>query len=160
MLFLNNDEVAQVLTMKDTIDALEQAYRDLAAGRAVCRPRVDIRIPTHDPSKTYQWGTMEGGSSTSGYFAIRMKSDVIYQESYADTRTQEKYCVEPGLYCGLILLIDIQNAEPLAFINDGFLQHMRVGADSGIGGSGSAASSTASVSVTRGVKPPSNASGS
>ena len=133
MLFLNNDEVAQVLTMKDTIDALEQAYRDLAAGLAVCRPRIDIRIPTHDPSKTYQWGTMEGGSSTSGYFAIRMKSDVIYQESYADTRTQEKYCVEPGLYCGLILLIDIQNAEPLAFINDGFLQHMRVGADSAIG---------------------------
>jgi ornithine cyclodeaminase/alanine dehydrogenase-like protein (mu-crystallin family) len=29
--------------------------------------------------------------------------------------------------------MDIQNGEPLALINDGYLQHMRVGADSGIG---------------------------
>ena len=132
-LFLSNDDVASVLTMEDTVGALETAYRDLARGEAVCRPRIDIRIPTADPGKTYQWGTMEGGSSGSGYFAIRMKSDVVYEQEYGGTRTQEKYCVEPGLYCGLILLIDIQNGEPLAFINDGVLQHMRVGADSAIG---------------------------
>jgi ornithine cyclodeaminase/alanine dehydrogenase-like protein (mu-crystallin family) len=75
---------------------------------------------------------MEGGSM-SGYFAIRMKSDVIYEQEYEGARTQEKYCVEPGKFCGLILLINIQNAEPLALMNDGYLQHMRVGADSGIG---------------------------
>ena len=132
-LFLSNDDVASVLTMEDTVGALETAYRDLARGEAVCRPRIDIRIPTADPAKTYQWGTMEGGSSGSGYFAIRMKSDVVYEQEYGGTRTQEKYCVEPGLYCGLILLIDIQNGEPLAFINDGVLQHKRVGADSAIG---------------------------
>jgi alanine dehydrogenase len=132
-LFLNNDHISQVLTMKDTIDALEQAYKDLAEGRAVCRPRIDMRIPTDDPAKLYQWGTMEGGSSSSGYFAIRMKSDVTYETEYGGTRTEEKYCMEPGLFCGLILLINIQNGEPLAFINDGVLQHMRVGADSAIG---------------------------
>ena len=33
----------------------------------------------------------------------------------------------------MILLNNIQNGEPLALINDGYLQHMRVGADSGIG---------------------------
>ena len=132
-LFLNNDDIARVLTMRDTIEALEQAYRDLAAGRAVCRPRIDIRIPTDDPNKLYQWGTMEGGSSSSGYFAIRMKSDVTYEQEYGGTRTEEKYCVEPGMYCGLIMLTSIQNGEPLALINDGVLQHMRVGADSAIG---------------------------
>ena len=132
-LFLNNDHISQVLTMKDTIDALEQAYKDLAAGTAVCRPRIDIRIPTDDPAKLYQWGTMEGGSSTSGYFAIRMKSDVTHEQEYGGTRTSEKYCIEPGTFCGLILLINIHNGEPLAFINDGVLQHMRVGADSAIG---------------------------
>jgi len=47
--------------------------------------------------------------------------------------TQEKYCVRPGLFCGLILLTSIENAEPLAFLNDGHLQHMRVGGDGGIG---------------------------
>src|SRR6478752_4401271 len=75
---------------------------------------------------------MEGGS-TSGYFAIRMKSDVVYERSYNGVRTQEKYCSKPGLFCGLILLTSIDTGEPLAFINDGILQHMRVGGDGGIG---------------------------
>jgi alanine dehydrogenase len=48
-------------------------------------------------------------------------------------RVHERYCVRPGLYCGLIFLTSVENGEPLAFINDGVLQHMRVGADGGIG---------------------------
>jgi ornithine cyclodeaminase/alanine dehydrogenase-like protein (mu-crystallin family) len=131
-LIINNQEVQQLLTMEDTIAALEQGYLQLAAGEAVCRPRIDIRIPTSDPARNYQWGTMEGGS-TAGYFAIRMKSDIIYETEYQGVVTQEKYCVRPGLYCGLILLTSVENGELLAFINDGHLQHMRVGADGGIG---------------------------
>jgi alanine dehydrogenase len=131
-LILNNDDVKSVLTMDVTMGALEEAYRQIARREAVCRPRIDIQIPTDDPQKMYQWGTMEGGS-ISGYFAIRMKSDVVYEREYEGARTQEKYCVKPGQFCGLILLTSIQNGEPLALINDGYLQHMRVGADSGIG---------------------------
>src|SRR3984893_9314152 len=131
-LIINNEDVAKVLTMEATLAALEESYLQLAARTAVCRPRLDIRIPTSDPAKNYQWGTMEGGS-TSGYFAIRMKSDIIYETQYNGVTTQEKYCVRPGLYCGLILLTSIQNGEFLAFINDGHLQHMRVAGDGGIG---------------------------
>jgi alanine dehydrogenase len=131
-LIINNADVEKVLTMELTLDALEKSYLDLAAGEAVCRPRIDIRIPTSDPTKNYQWGTMEGGS-TAGYFAIRMKSDVIYETQYNGAITQEKYCTRPGLFCGLILLTSIENGEPLAFLNDGHLQHMRVGGDGGIG---------------------------
>jgi alanine dehydrogenase len=131
-LIISNADVAKVLSMETTIAALEEAYLALAAREAVCRPRIDIRIPTSDPAKNYQWGTMEGGS-TAGYFAIRMKSDIIYETQYNGSITQEKYCVRPGLYCGLILLTSIETGEPLAFINDGHLQHMRVGADGGIG---------------------------
>ncbi len=131
-LIINNDHVAQVLTMEDTMAALEQSYADLITSDAVCRPRIDIQIPTSDPNKTYQWGTMEGGS-TRGYFAIRMKSDVLTQENRGGIPTEEKYCVRPGRWCGLILLTSVENAEPLAIFNDGVLQHMRVGADGGIG---------------------------
>src|SRR5215471_17778390 len=131
-LILNNEDVQDVLTMEITMEALDKAYRELVREEAVCRPRIDIQIPTKDPTKIYQWGTMEGGS-ISGYFAIRMKSDVIYEQEYEGARTQEKYCVAPGKFCGLILLVDIQSGEPVALINDGYLQHMRVGADSGIG---------------------------
>lgn len=129
---LNNDDVARVLTMEATVEALEDSYRQLAAREAVCRPRIDIQIPTRQPGKTYQWGTMEGGS-TGGYFAIRMKSDVIFEREEGGVVTQEKYCSRPGRFCGLVLLTSIETGEPLAFINDGVLQHMRVGADAAIG---------------------------
>jgi ornithine cyclodeaminase/alanine dehydrogenase-like protein (mu-crystallin family) len=131
-LILNNADVARLLTMTDTIGALEESYRLLAEGEGVCRPRIDIRIPTSDPRKTYQWGSMEGGS-TKGYFAVRMKSDVTYERESASGVTQEKYCGRPGMYCGLVFLTSIETGEPLAFINDGLLQHMRVGADGAIG---------------------------
>lgn len=132
MLFLNNDDVKQLLSMEITLEALDESYRNMIKGDAVCRPRIDMQIPTEDPQKVYQWGTMEGGSQ-SGYFAIRMKSDIIFEKEYAGTKTLEKYCVRPGTFCGLIFLFRVENGEPLAIMNDGFLQHMRVGADSAIG---------------------------
>lgn len=131
-LFLNNDDVKGVLTMETTLEALEKSYTQMIRGEAVCRPRIDLQIPTSDPQKVYRWGTMEGGSA-SGYFAIRMKSDIAYETEYRGTRTLEKYCMEPGTFCGLIFLFRVDNGEPLAIINDGYLQHMRVGADCGLG---------------------------
>jgi alanine dehydrogenase len=131
-LLLNNKDIQQVLTAEMTINALEASYRELIAREAVCRPRIDIRIPTSTPGRFYQWGTMEGGS-TSGYFAIRMKSDVMEEQEYNGARTEEKFCVRPGLFCGLIFLTSIENGEPLALINDGYLQHLRVAADGAIG---------------------------
>jgi ornithine cyclodeaminase/alanine dehydrogenase-like protein (mu-crystallin family) len=62
-----------------------------------------------------------------------MKSDVPEEQEYNGARTEEKFCVRPGLYCGLILLTSIENGEPLALINDGYLQHLRVAADGAIG---------------------------
>src|SRR5260221_3980564 len=122
-LILDNADVARVLTMQAAIDALEGSYGDLAAAEGVCRPRIDIRIPTSDPTRVYQWGTMEGGS-TGGYFAIRMKSDVTYEKESGGRVTREKYCGRPGLFCGLVFLTSVETGEPLALINDRVLQHM------------------------------------
>jgi len=75
---------------------------------------------------------MEGGS-TGGYFAIRIKSDILFEREAGGVRTQEKYCSRPGLYCGLVFLTRVEDGEPLAIIQDGVLQHLRVAADSAIG---------------------------
>lgn len=56
-LLLNNHHIQQVLTAPMTMAALERAYRELIDGQAVCRPRIDIRIPTQTPGRLYQWGT-------------------------------------------------------------------------------------------------------
>src|SRR6266699_542488 len=104
-LLIDNDIVRRVLKPAAVRRALESAYRDLASGEAVCRPRI----------------------------AIRMKSDVVYEREYEGARTREKYCSRPGRYCGLVFLTDVETGEPLAIINDGTLQHLRVAADSAIG---------------------------
>ena len=133
MLLIDNAAVAAVLEMPAVIGVLEQAYRDLATGDAVCRPRIDVRLPTGHDQQVYQWGSMEGGSVTSGYFAIRMKSDVLVERESAGVRTQDKHCVQPGTFCGLVFLLSARTGEPLAILNDGVLQHLRVGADAAIG---------------------------
>ena len=132
MLIINNDIVHDILTMEDCIRVQEAAFRKLATGEAMHRPRIDMYMPCQRDDGYYRWGTMEGASD--GFFAIRMKSDIITWPRDADGNwTEEKYCREPGTFCGLIFLLSTENGEPLAFINDGNLQHMRVGGGAGIG---------------------------
>jgi ornithine cyclodeaminase/alanine dehydrogenase-like protein (mu-crystallin family) len=132
MLIIGNDIVSQLLTMRDCIHVQEAAFRELPAGGAIHRPRIDMYVPCEREDGYFRWGTMEGAND--GYFAIRMKSDIImWPRDKQGNWTEEKYCREPGTYCGLILLVSTKNAEPLAFINDGALQHMRVGGGAGIG---------------------------
>ncbi len=131
MIFLTNQHVQAVLDMRTCLDAMEEAYRDLAEYRAGYRPRIDFYVP-QEPH-FYRWGTMEGVSRKLGVFAIRMKSDMLVWNREAEFQTEEKYCIQPGSYCGLIFLLSVRNAEPLALMNDGYLQHMRVGACAGLG---------------------------
>ncbi|HWO40863.1 MAG TPA: ornithine cyclodeaminase family protein [Candidatus Eisenbacteria bacterium] len=131
MIFLTNEHIQQVLDMPTCIEAMEAAYRDLNEARAGYRPRIDFYVPGEP--HYYRWGTMEGASRRLGVFAIRMKSDMLAWENQDGYMVEDKYCIERGRYCGLILLTSTRNAEPLAIMNDGYLQHMRVGACAGLG---------------------------
>lgn len=130
MRVLSNDDVRSVLGMKETIKALRVAYDELRTGEATYGPRIDYYLPTGRPADYHQWGSMAGASRHFGVMAIRMKSDIV---SWPEGRTQEKYCLRPGLYCGLIMLFDGSSGVPAALIQDGYLQHMRVGGAAGIG---------------------------
>ncbi len=130
MRLLTNADVQQVLDMAGGIAALRTGYRDLARGDAAYVPRIDLYAPTGRDDDYYQWGSMAGACRSYGVVAVRIKSDVA---SWPEGRTQEKYCVEPGTYSGIILLYSTTNGEPLALLQDGYLQHVRVGAAAGIG---------------------------
>ena len=131
MIFLTNEHIQQVLDMPACLAAMEEAYRELNEERAGYRPRIDFYVP-QEPHY-YRWGTMEGVSRKLGIFAIRMKSDMLAWEQQGEFRVEDKYCIERGTYCGLIFLLSARNAEPLCLMNDGYLQHMRVGACAGLG---------------------------
>jgi alanine dehydrogenase len=132
-LLISNQDVERVLDMKTCLEAIEEGIKEYYRGDAICRPRIDVWAPSGDPRGYYQWGSMEGTSRRYGVFATRIKSDIAYwTEGEGGVRTQEKYCQRPGLFCGLILLFSTENGEPLAVMNDGYLQHLRVGATAGI----------------------------
>jgi alanine dehydrogenase len=131
MIFLTNEHIQQVLDMPTCLRAMEDAYHELNEARAGYRPRIDFYVP-QEPHY-YRWGTMEGTSRKLGVFAIRMKSDMLAWEEQDGFQVEDKYCMQRGTYCGLIFLLSTRNAEPLALMNDGFLQHMRVGACAGLG---------------------------
>jgi alanine dehydrogenase len=134
MLLVDNATVQKVLSMDECINVQEQAFLGLPTGASIHRPRIDMYVPCDRDDGYWRWGTMEGASKDLGVFAIRMKSDIVTWPRHEDgTWTEEKYCMEPGTYCGLIFLLSTRNGEPLAIINDGHLQHMRVGGGAGLG---------------------------
>lgn len=147
MLILSNDDVRQVLTLESAIEALRQSYAEVASGLGVSRPRIDFRMPTRDPSHYYLWSTMDGGSTVTGYLASRMVSDLRHSQRYGGVETSEEYCIRPGLFFGIVFLFRMENAEPLAIIQDSYLQRLRVAGDATIGVDAMARADAATVGV-------------
>jgi alanine dehydrogenase len=135
VLLIDNDCVEKVLTMRDCIDAQEKAFAGLVTGASIGRPRIDTYVPTARDDSYYRFGSVDG--ATNGILAVRLKSDVMVWPGGGAPRSaphsEQKYCVEPGTYCGLVFLFDTNNGAPLAILNDGHLQHMRVGGAAGLG---------------------------
>jgi ornithine cyclodeaminase/alanine dehydrogenase-like protein (mu-crystallin family) len=132
MLLINNEVVAQVLSMREAIAVQEAAFAALARNQAICRPRIDTYVPCDREDGYCRFGTVEG--SSGGYYAVRLKSDIVHWPIAPDgSQSENKYCVRPGTFCGLVVLYRSGNGEPLAIMNDGHLQHVRVGAAAGIG---------------------------
>ena len=131
MLLIDNDAQRELLTMADCIAAIEAAFTALPEGRAVIRPKTDLYFPCSDESTYFRFGSMEG--AYDGIFAMRMTSDICEWAEVDGVLREEEYCVEPGTYCGLVLLFSSDNGAPLALLNDGVIQTMRVGASAGLG---------------------------
>ena len=94
-LIINNQEVNSCSPWRTP---LRRWNKDTCSSRPERRSAARASTSAYPPAtrrRNYQWGTMEGGS-TAGYFAIRMKSDIIYETEYKGVVTQEKYCMRPG----------------------------------------------------------------
>jgi alanine dehydrogenase len=91
MLIINNELVSELLTMEDCIRVQEEAFKKLPTGGSIHRPRIDMYFPCEREDGYFRWGTMEGAND--GYFAIRMKSDIMTWPKDANGNwTEEKYC--------------------------------------------------------------------
>jgi len=135
VLMLSNADVDRVLTMKDTIDALEVVYGELGRGESVTFPRQDLHVPLareEEELSAHYLKTMGGASPTFEMVALRFSSDVCTWPLVAGLRRRVKLPVKNGKWLGLILLFSSRTGELLAIIQDGYLSRMRVGGTNGL----------------------------
>lgn len=131
-LLLTNEDVVRVLDFDACIGALEHAFRDLASGEAVNRPRSHTYTPLGD-GHHYLFKSMDGAVPRLGIHAIRMSSDHTHEFTRGGARRREKQALAPGgRYVGLVILFDIATLVPLAILQDGELQRARVGCTSAV----------------------------
>jgi len=133
MLLLNNDDVKGVLDVGACLDALEAMYRAQSAGRSVSRPRTNTYLPLGEPGVSYCLKTMEGALLDGRYATLRLTSDIISEQAVDGiARRQKLRRGRGGTYCGLIMVFDTHNLEPVAILHDGYLQLFRVACTSAL----------------------------
>ncbi len=133
MLLLKDDDVQKILTMPMTLEALEETQKEIVKGDAATMGRIDVYLPCERPESYYRWALMTGGARRDGYVVARMLSDIVSWPGEKGNQREDKHCIEPGTYCGLLFMFSTRNGMPVALINDGYLQHMRVAAGAGLG---------------------------
>lgn len=132
-LILSNDDVEKVLTMRDCMEVLEDAYVELSEGRGLNRVRSDCLAPSGQGEALYSLKSMDGVMPKLGIGAVRIDSDIVTWPKLGNTMRRVKVPAAPNRrYVGLVLLFSSVNAEPLAILPDGVLQRMRVGAANGL----------------------------
>lgn len=131
---LNDEDVSKVLDMKDCINVLEDAFRDLGLGTAVNAPRRDSFMVSSWPEAHYSFKTIEGGLERLGVMAQRVNSDLVTYPKVGKMTRRVKVPAAPGnRYVGLIFLYSSETLELLTIITDGHLQRMRVAGTTGVG---------------------------
>ena len=134
-LILNNAQIADIVTMQEVVDVLDDAFIELAEGRGANRRRSDTFTPsTHPSGGLYGLKSMDGVIPKLGVGAIRLNSDIITFPTISDVKRRVKIPAAPNeRYTGLVLLFSTTTGEPLAIFPDGLIQPMRVAATSALG---------------------------
>lgn len=132
-LILNNDDVRKSLNVQECLSVMEEAYKELASGRAVNRPTSQSYLPHSLPQSTYNFKSVEGGIGKYRVMALRLTSTVDQEQRINGSLRLEKLPLAKGKFVGLVELFSAETGELLAIMPDGFIQQTRVGVTSALG---------------------------
>lgn len=117
-LLLTRADIQSLLTMKDAMEAVEEAFRQLALGTVEMPQRPVIRVPEHHGTVLFM------PAFIGGMGALGMKVVSVYPDN------PQKHNKPTVL--GTILLNDPATGEVIAIMDGGFITAMRTGAVSGV----------------------------
>ena len=127
MLVLHEQDVAGLLTMGEAIEALESAFRSQAAGRAVNRPRVHVRLPDEGLGLQLLAGAVHA-EGTGGLLGFKV---------LVPAKTGARF----------VVLLSADSGRALCMIEAGRLGQLRTGAATGVATKAMAAAGAASVGL-------------
>src|SRR5215813_8376739 len=134
-LLLSNNDVERALLMRDCIDVMEEAYKELGDGIGVSRTVSQIFTRTdYSEDALYTFKSMDGVAPFAGIAACRLTSEILTWPKDADGRARKvRIGAAPGgRFVGLVMLFSTTTGEPLMIVPDGIIQRMRVAATTGL----------------------------
>ena len=134
MIILTNDQITELLDMRECVAALESAYGDFGRGEAVDIPRQDMLVSNRREGAVHAFKTMSGSWPRSGIAALRLNSDIVTwpQVNGAPRRVKVPLSEPGGRYNGSVLLFSTDTGQLLCMFSDGVMQKTRVGGASGV----------------------------
>ncbi|HUR03385.1 MAG TPA: ornithine cyclodeaminase family protein [Nonomuraea sp.] len=129
-IIITDEDVRQHLTMRECMEAMRVCFRDLADGQAVSLPRLRYKVPSRAADRSYVANVHAGAVPSYGVACVRAGSHITIDSALGRGRRSKE---NPELLnWTIIILYEIDTAEPLAFLHESQLSGMRVGATSGV----------------------------
>jgi len=116
-LLLNRKDVVNLLNMADAISAVEEAFRELAAGRVDMPQRAAVHVPAHRGLHLSMPAWVGGGG-------LGIKVVTVYPDN------PSKHHMPTVL--AIVLLNDAETGRPVALMDAGYMTAVRTGAVSGV----------------------------
>src|SRR3989475_8795256 len=122
MLLISDEEVRQVLTLRDCIEALERAFAEEARGIAINRPRTRYKVPPDLDKPGYMANIIAGAVPSSGMAALRYDSSIVQERVVAGNNGAE-FPPPMKRSRGFFFFFNFQTGPPLAINNQFSLSH-------------------------------------
>ena len=133
-IFLTNDDVRGLLTVPECIEVMESAYRELGAGQAAFRDRLELIGPSQNIGDFYMLKTVDGLIPSLGVGAVRITSDIKETfEKDGKIRRRKIPAAPGGEYTSFVIVFSTETTEPLLVFADGFVNPTRVASTTALG---------------------------
>ena len=131
VLILTFDDIANILSIGDTIALMEEAYKELAQGIARDSPRTRLYVPIGEQQPYSRFNVKFGGVPGFQAMAIRVACELLKGNMEEHVMYGLRRNERTGH--GMVLLFDIKTTDLLAILPDEPMGALRVAATSAVG---------------------------
>ena len=116
--------------MSECIEAMDVCFGDFSEGKAKTLPRLRYRVDApDDPTREYFANVHIGAVPSYGMACVRAGSNMLAKGGAPSRKTTSS---PDATNWTVIILYDLNNAEPVAFMHESQLSGVRVGATTGV----------------------------